>query len=325
MMKQFLIALFLLLNILCIKAQDVHPNQFASTSLALNPAFTGTSDAWRASFLYRVQYPSSPNTLNSSYFGLDYNLPSQRNSIGMFIQSDRIGVGSGGGFRSLQVNALYSYLLPAGEYWRIKMGLSVGYGSKNLNYFNLIYGDQLSQTGVTNGATQDNALASQSIDYLDVASGFLAYNEYAWIGFSAHHLSQPTLDFLGTQYKVPMRLSGHLGIKIPINESERQFVSPALIFRSQGGIHLLDAGAFFETEVFQAGIWYRNLPIQTQGSSSINIQTGIKHEGFRLNYSYGMVIGGLNGLGGGHEISLSFAPQRDVDERKWEYQKSPVF
>jgi len=324
-MKQIFIAFSLVLGVFSSQAQDIYPSQFSSASLALNPAFAGTSDAWKASFLYRVQYPSSSGTLNSSFFGIDSNLPSQRSSIGFFVQSDRIGVGSGGNFRSLQANALYNYLLPAGEFWRVKMGLSLGYGSKSLNSLNLVYGDQLGASGATGNLTQDNILASQTIDYLDVSSGILAYNEYAWIGFSAHHLSQPTLDFMGAEYKVPMRLSGHLGIKIPINESERQFISPAVVFRTQGGTHLLDAGAFFETEAFQAGVWYRNVPIQTQGSSSINIQTGIKYEGFRFNYSYGMVIGGLGGLGGGHEIGISFAPQRDVDEQKWAYRKLPVF
>jgi type IX secretion system PorP/SprF family membrane protein len=307
------------------EAQDIYPSQFSSSKLALNPAFAGTSEAWQANFLYRVQYPRSTGSQTTNFFSFDYNFPSQRNSLGLTIQSDRLAVGGGGSFRNLQANALYAYLLPAGEYWRVKMAISAGYGSKNLHYFNLIYGDQLDGYGFTGAATQDNLPVFQNIEYLDISSGFLAYNDYAWIGFAAHHLNTPSQDFLGSSFRIPMRLSGHLGIKIPLNESEKQFISPSAVFRTQAGVHLLDAGVFFETDIFQIGTLYRNVPIQTSSTSVIHLQTGIKHEGFRLVYSYGMVLGGLSNLGGGHEIGISFAPQRDVDEKKWRYTKLSLF
>lgn len=305
-------------------AQDIFPNQFASASLGLSPAFTGTSVSSRASFLYRVQYPTLTGTINSNFFSFDHNFDDDRNSIGFFIQTDRTSVASGGDFRILQAQVSYAYLLPANEYWRVKLGIAAGYGNQSLNSFNLIYGDQLATTGFTGTPTQDNRLIGQSIDYFDVSAGALAYNEYAWIGASVFHIGEPRRDFLGSEFRVFRRYSGHLGIKIPIDEAEKHFISTAAVYRLHNYTHLLDAGVFYEIPVWQAGIWYRNLPIQTKGSQ-INLQTSFKHQGFRFSYSYGMPIGGLRGFGGTHEVGISFALQKEAQEYRWNYVQMPLF
>lgn len=307
-----------------LQAQDVFPNQFASATLGLNPAFTGTSVSGRASFLYRVQNPTLSGTLNSSFFSYDHNFDDDRNSLGFFIQNDRSSIGAGGDFRVLQAKASYAYLLPAGEYWRVKMGLAAGYGNQSLNALNLIYGDQIDVTGFSGTPTQDSRLLGQSIDYFDVSAGLLAYNEYAWIGASVFHLGEPRRDFLGSEFRVFRRYSGHLGIKIPLDEAESHFISTAAVYRLQNNIHLLDAGIFYEIPVWQAGVWYKNIPIQTR-ASQLNLQTSFKHQGFRFSYSYGMPIGGLQGFGGTHEVGISFAIQKEAQEYRWSYVKLSLF
>jgi type IX secretion system PorP/SprF family membrane protein len=307
-----------------VHAQDIFPNQFASATLGLNPAFTGTSVSSRANFLYRVQYPTLAGTINSNFFSFDHNFEDDRNSLGFFIQNDRTSLGAGGDFRVLQANASYAYLLPAGEYWRVKLGLAAGYGNQSLNSLNLLYGDQLDATGFTNSPTQDSRLLGQTIDYFNVATGVLAYNGYAWIGASVFNLGEPRRDFLGSEFRVFRRYSGHLGIKIPLDEAETNFISTAAVYRLQNNIHLLDAGIFYEIPVWQAGIWYRNIPIQAQGSQ-INFQTSFKHQGFRLSYSYGMPIGALRGFGGSHEVGVSFALQKEPQEYRWSYVRLSLF
>lgn len=319
---------FFLISILLyfqkLHAQDIFPNQFSSATLGLNPAFTGTSVSGRACFLYRVQHPTLTGTLNSNFFSYDHNFDDDRNSLGFFIQNDRSSVGSGGGFRVLQAKASYAYLLPINEYWRLKMGLAAGYGNQSLNALSLLYGDQLGVTGFTGLPTQDSQLLGQSIDYFDVSSGLLAYNEYAWIGVSVFHLGEPRRDFFGSEFRVFRRYSGHLGIKIPLDEAETHFISTAAVYRLQNNIHLLDAGIFYEIDVWQAGVWYRNVPIQTK-ASQINFQTAFKHQGFKLTYSYGMPIGGLRSFGGSHEVGISFAIQKEPQEYRWSYVKPSLF
>lgn len=319
---RFFIFLYLYFQIL--QAQDIFPNQFSSALLGLNPAFTGTSVSGRASFLYRVQHPTLSGTLNSSFFSYDHNFDDDRNSLGFFIQNDRSSISSGGDFRMLQAKVSYAYLLPANEYWRIKMALATGYGNQSLNTISLLYGDQITATGFSGLPTQDNRLIGQSIDYLDLATGILAYNEYAWIGASVFHLSEPRRDFLGSEFRVFRRYSGHLGIKIPLNEAETHFISTAAVYRLQNNIHLLDAGIFYEIPVWQAGVWYRNVPIQTKGSQ-INFQTAFKHQGLKFSYSYGMAIGALRGFGGTHEVGISFAIQKEAREYRWSYVQLSLF
>ncbi|WP_448528460.1 PorP/SprF family type IX secretion system membrane protein [Raineya sp.] len=304
-------------------SQDIFPNQYGSGRLFVNPAFTGTSVSGRADFLYAVHYPSLTGGLVTNFIGYDHSFDDERNALGVFIKTDRIGIASGGNFRNLQANLAYAYLLPAGEYWRVRMALSLGYGNKNLNTFNLIYGDQLTQTGVSGNATQEPLLPSQSIDFLDVSTGILAYNDYAWIGFSVFHLNQPQRDFLGSEFRVPLRISGHLGIKIPLNESENYHLSPAMFYNFQNSLHLLDMGLFFETTHFQAGVLGRNIPLQTQ-NITLNFQTAFKMEGFRVAYTYGLPLS-LKGIGGLHEIGLSFAISKEPAERKWSYRQISIF
>lgn len=319
--------IFSLFFLMCLRnsfAQDIFPNQFSSATLGLNPAFTGTSVSGRANFLYRVQNPTLSGTLNSSFFSYDHNFDDDRNSLGVFVQNDRSSLGAGGDFRVLQAKVSYAYLLPAGEYWRVKMGLATGYGHQSLNALNFVYGDQIDATGFTGSPTQDSRLLGQSIDYFDVSAGVLAYNEYAWIGASVFHLGEPRRDFLGNEFRVFRRYSGHLGIKIPLDETESHFISTAAVYRLQNHIHLLDAGVFYEIPMWQAGIWYRNIPIQSKGSL-INFQTAFKFQGFRFSYSYGMAIGSLRNFGGTHEAGVSFALQKEPQEYRWNYVRLSLF
>ncbi|MDX1904132.1 MAG: PorP/SprF family type IX secretion system membrane protein [Thermonemataceae bacterium] len=323
-MKKIYISSILWLLLSKIFAQQIYPHQLGTVPLALNPAFAGTSENWQVSTLYKVQYPTA-NAFSSSLASFDSHLENPRNSIGVFLQRDVISVANGKSFRNLQAQLNYAYLLPVGEYWRIKMAVGVGYGSKNLNTLQLIYGDQLDENGYTGQASSEMPLLSQNIDYLDIQTGILAYNEYAWIGFSAFHLNQPTQDFLGAEYQINRRFSGHLGIKIPLNSQETYFISPLAAFYSQNNVHLLDGGIFLETEALQAGVLYRNIPIQTKGANSLNFQVGFKKDFFRFSYSYAMMLGSLNGLGGGHEIGLRFMMKTDIDESKWSFRKISLF
>ncbi|MCS6796604.1 MAG: PorP/SprF family type IX secretion system membrane protein [Raineya sp.] len=304
-------------------AQDIFTNQYGSGLLFHNPAFTGTSVSGKGDFLYAIHYPTLTGGLVSNYFGYDHSFADERNAIGFFLKTDRIGIASGGNFRNLQANLSYAYLLPAGEYWRIKMAIGAGYGNKNLNTFQLIYGDQLSQTGLTGSSSAESPLPSQTIDYLDIATGILAYNDYAWIGFSAFHLNQPQREFLGNDFRVPLRISGHLGIKIPLNENENYHLSPVMFYHFQNNLHLLDMGLFFETTHFQAGIMGRNIPMQT-ANTTLNFQTAFKMEGFRIAYNFGLPLN-LKNVGGLHEIGLSFAIQKEPTERKWAYRQISIF
>jgi type IX secretion system PorP/SprF family membrane protein len=324
---KLLVKIFFLLICYCFSwgsfSQDIFPNQYGSGRLFVNPAFTGTSVAGRADFLYAVHYPTLTGGLVTNFIGYDHSFDDERNALGVFLKTDRIGIASGGNFRNLQANLAYAYLLPAGEYWRIRMAVSLGYGNKNLNTFQLIYGDQLTQTGLSGNPTQEPQIPSQSIDFLDVSTGFLAYNEYAWIGFSAFHLNQPQREFLGSEFRVPLRISGHLGIKIPLNETENYHLSPVMFYYFQNSLHLLDWGLFFETNYFQAGVLGRNIPLQTQ-NTTLNFQTAFKLEGFRIAYTYGLPLS-LRGVGGLHEIGLSFAWQKEPPEKKWTYRQISVF
>lgn len=323
LIKKVVFLWFIIWRLNAVLGQDILTMQYGSALLFINPAFTGTSVSGRANFLYAVHYPTLAGGLAINYFSYDHYFDDERNAVGFFLKTDRIGVASGGSFRNINANLSYAYLLPVGEYWRIRMALSVGYSNKNLNTFGLIYSDQLTQTGFTGNASQEATLPSQTIDFLSVSTGVLAHNEYVWGGIAIWHLNQPERDFLGNVFQVPLRISGQMGIKVPLSEEETYSISSVAFYNFQYSTHLIDAGVFFESNYFQAGILARNIPLQTK-NLTLNFQTAFKVQNFRLAYSYGMPLS-FQGVGGVHEIGVTFTLSKDPNECKWSYRQISIF
>jgi len=288
-------------------AQDRSFLQFFSAPLTLNPAFTGTSRQARAALLHRVQYPQLAGDFVSTAFSYDQDFQDIKSSFGLLLQTDRAGAA---GLRSTDIQLSYAYLVPLNEDWRLRLGLSLGYGNKTLNYLNFVFGDQLTPTGLSNLGTQETGLEGLSLQYWDVSSGFLLYNQYIWVGFSAAHLNQPEQAFIDNAYRLPIRYAAHGGLRIPIEmgllRDEEVSLQPSFSYRMQGGIQQLDLGANFQYQYFTAGLWYKDIPLQAGTAGALALVAAMQYEGLRFAYSYEYAMGALSGLGGAHEIGISY-------------------
>jgi len=195
---------------------------------------------------------------------------------------------------------------------------------RNVNFFNLTFGNQLNDRGL-NGLPPDDPLLSDAanISYFDFSSGGLLYSDRAWLGFSGHHLNRPTQSFVDQDSRLPIRFTLHAGYKIPLDDETRaglaqnvlareKSISLATLYKSQGKFDQLDVGAYLTYEPVVFGLWYRGLPIkQTElglnNNDALIFLFGFKQQGLSIGYSYDLTISNLGtSTGGAHEISASY-------------------
>jgi len=304
------------------KAQDPQFTQFYAAPLYLNPAFTGSTGEGRIIANYRNQWPGINANFVTYAASYDQYFPAIKSGIGVMLKRDEQGGGASSPFVSNDVNLFYSYLIPINESFSISAGLQVGYGLRDLNFGNFLFGDQLDENGPL-GTPTGETFASDQIGYLDVSSGVVLFSNNLWVGFAAHHLNEPNLSFLGDDDPLPRKYNIHAGYKIPLRQVRRgrgrnrnvveQSITPVIHYKSQGRADQLSIGAYMNYDPLVVGFWYRGLPIKEFENAGINQDAIAALIGFNLNnlsigYSYDYTISGLNNANtfGAHEISLTY-------------------
>ncbi|MDX2306001.1 MAG: PorP/SprF family type IX secretion system membrane protein [Microscillaceae bacterium] len=298
------------LSFMGVKAQDPHFSQFYAASLSVNPAFTGTeSYEGRFTLNYRSQWPKLSGEFVTYQVNYDHQLFPSRNSLGFYANLDQAG---SAGIRSVNLNVLYAYTLPLSELLTVKAGMQLGYGNRNLDYYKLVFGDQLSNFGATGSPSAEPNQGSRSISYIDVGVGFLAYTKNFWLGISGHHLNQPNQSLGEIPEKLPVRWSIHTGYKFAFyrpgenrNKDYSMALNPAIYYSQQGAFKQLDAGANFYIDPIILGVWYRGLPIQKSVEGALVGSFGFKYKSFKFVYGYDMPLGKFAAVtGGAHEFSI---------------------
>jgi type IX secretion system PorP/SprF family membrane protein len=290
-------------------AQDPHLSQFFSTPTGINPAFTGITQQTRFNFNFRSQWPQIPGEYLSYQVGYDQGFGESRNGVGLLMSLDQAG---SAGVRTIQAQALYAYTLPF-EDFAIRAGLMLGYGNRSLNHYQLLFGDQLSEIGLTGSPTQENDLTNINVNYWDVGTGFLFYGESFWLGVSGYHLNRPNQSLVGSEDRLPMQISVHGGYKFVSyghSRSKRDgysmALSPGFYYSQQGDLRQLDLGANGFIDPIVVGLWYRGVPIQPSFNSAIVAMAGFRYKGYQFLYSFDTPVGRFASMtGGAHEISMA--------------------
>ncbi|WP_188547627.1 PorP/SprF family type IX secretion system membrane protein [Hymenobacter qilianensis] len=292
-----------------VQAQDLYFSQPYATRLHTNPAFTGLLDDYSVSLNYRNQFPTLSGTFQTSQLAADYRMRNQRSAVGLLLNYDRTG---SVGYTRFEVGGLYAYHTRLTEYISLSAGLQASYGNQRVSYGNLVFGDQLSDEGLTGNLTAET-LDVVPVNYLTIGVGGLLYTERFWIGAAAHHLNQPDLGF-ATQTKLPMRLNFNTGYKhyfvrtsTPIKTREISLTGTASYTR-QGGSQRAEVGLYGTVSPITLGAVYRGMPLPgaPQPQQIIAAIAGISTGVFRFGYSYDVSLSDFSAdLGGAHELSVS--------------------
>ncbi|HZY78096.1 MAG TPA: type IX secretion system membrane protein PorP/SprF [Cyclobacteriaceae bacterium] len=319
-------ALFSLFGTELANAQDPQFSQFYAAPLYLNPAFTGSTNQGRAGINYRNQWPAIDANFTTISAFADFYLEDYKSGVGMIINRDYVNLV---GLQSLSLALQYSYDLEITKGLSFRPGIEVALYNRSINFGRLTFGDQFDfDTGQPTNPTGEQLRGSNKF-FPDLSAGGVFYTPNAWVGFSAHHLTQPNQSISGDNSPLPIKYSVHGGYKFFLKpgvmgtgvysrKSERS-IAPAVQYRHQGPFDQMDVGMYYTFEPILLGTWYRGIPFKEvngfSNNESLVLLVGLtifrgnekRPEVLNIGYSYDYTISKLGpGSGGSHEFSLVY-------------------
>jgi type IX secretion system PorP/SprF family membrane protein len=307
-------------------AQDPHFSQFYSAPLYTNPALAGTTAQGRFLFNYRAQWTQLPGEFVTYQLSYDQPIYQTSSSFGFSMVLDKAG---SAGVRSTNLQAVYAYNLKLSEIASLKAGLQLGYGNRNLDYFKLVFGDQLSETGYIGSPSAEQGLPNETINFIEAGAGLALYTDNFWLGISGFHLNQPNHSITETKENLPMRISVQTGFKITRYKSTKNkregydmALTPGIYYSQQGKFRQLDIGANGFIDPLILGLWYRGLPIQRNAFGALVSSVGFKYQGITFLYSFDAGISKIaRNAGGAHEFSLNLRVGDRETKKKYRRRK----
>lgn len=287
--------------------QDPEFSQFYANPLYLNPALAGTGECSRANFNYRNQWPSMPGNFITYNASIDHYVNFLSGGVGLLINTDN----AGDVISTTQISGIYAYHLNLNETTILNAGFEATLHQQKIKNDGLIYPDMIDPiTGnVNQGLTGEN-LPNKNIMIPDFSIGFaLGIKDKYYIGIAGHHLMQPNVSFYGQENSFLYRkFTVHAGGRFNIGSSydrkgkSRFAISPNVLFRLQNNTQQLNAGIYVELSPIIIGTWYRHNITNSDGAIFL---VGMKHNNFRIGYSYDLSLSKLKSANGGaHEVSF---------------------
>lgn len=319
-------AVFLVLIVASLSAQDPVFSQFYLSPLQLNPGLSGLTESPRFSANYRNQFPGFNNAYRTYAVSYDQYFPSINSGAGLWILSDDAGDGI---LKTTKVAGIFSYRLRLNDDLFLKMGTEIGFVQSTLNWDQLRFGDQIDDylgtisPGGSPFPTEEVAPEKNTIFYPDLGLGFVLYGEKLYGGVSIRHLNQPKPDFLDINPSlspgIPLRWTLHGGGTWPVfsglfSNRTKATISPALIFVRQGPFQQINGGITFDVGPVYFGGHYR---VASTQSEAIIGSIGLRTNQLKIGYSYDATISGFPVSGGTHEIGLVFVLKTAVKESRY--------
>jgi len=220
----------------------------------LNPAFAGTAVCPRLVMNYRNQWPAISGTYVTYSASYDQHFDAIGGGLGLLVMNDRAGEGT---LNTLSASLIYSYRLRPSRNFSIKFGAQATYTQKKLDWSKLTFGDMIDPKYGFVLPTQE-VKGKDNIGFLDFSAGILGYSDRFYIGFAAHHLTQPDEGFLG-QSRLPLKLTGHAGFSFPFNSRDRNsgVWSPNIIYQQQQDFQQINYGFYIQKRMVVGGLWFR--------------------------------------------------------------------
>jgi type IX secretion system PorP/SprF family membrane protein len=227
-------------------AQDVHFSQFFNTPLAVNPAQTGFFQGdYRVAANYRNQWHFVANPYRTYSVSYDMQLMSNlfSNDIvsgGLLLYSDRAGAGNLSNTTG-QLSLSVQQLLGGGRY-NLSIGLQGGMTQLQFNPGQLTFGDQIANDANSSQETFEHT----GVTYPDLNAGVLWSGQFnsritMFAGGALHHLTNPPVNFLGSDNRLAPRLVLHTGGSITL--TDQIGLLPQLLYMRQKASNEFYGGA----------------------------------------------------------------------------------
>lgn len=337
-LKLVLYILLTTLTTLEVKAQDPVFTQYYFVPETQNGAFTGAVNTLHTGILHRTQWPDGARRLDTEYAfinGFVGNLSEDSRPYDSNLQNIGIGLTILNqhevftNYNYTQINGVTSLNLDLDNFssgLRLILGLEAGYGLKNFNFKSLLYEDQINtDNGSINGGTNDPSqfYLRNKVNFFDISSGFLLYDEDFWLGISLKHLNTPNIAFV-SEGEVPldMNLSIQSGYSFDLDRNPNFTFLPDYSkfvltsnFMKQGEYNRLDLGSALHFNPFILGVIAATNPMRKSDQShlltSINLIGSIQINNFTFGYSYDISTSKIDNTQGVHEFSLTWQIGRE--------------
>jgi len=300
-------------------AQDPQFTQFYANPLYLNPAFAGSAKCPRVVMNYRNQWPALTGTFVTSSVSYDQYVAGLQGGLGLLVTHDQAGKGT---LNTTNVSGIYSYQQAITKKFSVLVGFQATYFQKSLDWSKLSFGDQIdprrgfvyNTNDVPRGGSTGNA---------DFSAGIVGYSEVFFVGFAAHHLTEPNESVIVGNSPLPMKLTGHVGAAIPVGAQGKYDtgtkISPNVLYQQQAAFQQLNLGLYVEHGPITAGAWYR-------ARDAFILLVGFHAERFRFGYSYDVTTSKLTtATAGSHEISMQLQFDCKPKRRKFRVVACPRF
>jgi type IX secretion system PorP/SprF family membrane protein len=301
-------------------AQDPQFTQFYANPLYLNPAFAGAARCPRLIMNYRNQWPAISGTFVTYNASYDQYIHGIHGGIGLQVMNDRAGEGT---LNTISANLMYSYRLDVTRKFSINAALQAGFTQKRIDFSKLTFGDMIDPRYGFIYETQENVFGPTR-SFPDFAAGFVAYSERIYVGFAAHHITQPREGFISTA-KLPVKLTAHAGVNILFDRRRKDYgsFSPNILYQQQQKFQQLNYGFYVSRGPFVGGLWFRQ---NFYNADSFIALIGITTKTFKFGYSYDVTVSKLsNQTAGSHELSFQLQFECRPVKKKFRAISCPSF
>ncbi|AOC97376.1 MULTISPECIES: type IX secretion system membrane protein PorP/SprF [Flavobacterium] len=269
--------------------QDPEYTQYMYNTMAVNPAYAGSTGTIEAALLYRSQWVGMPGAPETQSFSVHSPLRNEKLGVGLSVVNDKIGPSN-----ELYLDGNFSYSIPLGYEQRLAFGVKAGTRMLNIDWSKGRYYDD------------DDVLLNQNINNqmkLAVGAGVYYYTEKWYVGFSIPSFIQndyyddvrESIDYDRMHYYL---MGGYV---FDLNPNLK--FKPAFLVKAVSGAPITaDISAnFMIQEKFVIGGAYRT-------DDSIAILAGFQiSPSFFLGYSFDYTVSELNKYNdGSHEFILRY-------------------
>ena len=316
--------MLLLCAVCTIQAQDPIFSQYYAVPLQINPAFAGSAFAPRFGLAYRQQWQGYDRAYRTFAAFYEQRINKLNSGVGFHLEGDDAGNGI---YKTNRFSAHYSYRLMMTSSLGIKIGIEAGAYQSRLNWDKLIFPDQIDPIGGVTDPTLELRPELLTTTRLDLSSGLLLFGPNFWAGFAMKHLNTPNETLLlvndNLSRGLPLRYTLHGGMDITLREGNKTepeaFISPNLLYVSQGPYQQLNAGAYAGMGKFFAGAWLRHTLDQNVDAAIVLL--GFKYDIYKIGFTMDATLSQLSRVSGGtYELTMSFL----LDQNKYLKKKNKL-
>ena len=318
----FVFVIILLLSSFTLQSQDIDFAQYYNNPTYYNPAAVGLTLGLKTRLNYRKQWTGLSGDYHTYSFSADIadrSLPGA-GGIGVIATQSLAGKGL---LKTNTVGFMPAVRIPLSENTIFQLGALASVVTQQLNWDNLVFGDQLDPKLGNIGPSSFVGASRDKVSFPDFAFGgifqFKGYNVEGNIGAAVHHLTTPNQSFFEVNAPLPRKYLLHIDLVINVSENQGYYskrqgfkLNPGVMVADQAGMLLYRVGMNIYMSNIYLGVWYKNETLEYDEYSNFSGMIGIKipfsdNSRMKLTYSYEMNVNARhNFTGPSHELSLVF-------------------